>query len=349
MTGVRVVSLVFLVVIAGCLGIGPSNVTDWTAPDTPKPAEESSQRVGPQATATPPLNPWRAERIVVATETDGSRNLTRMVRAAITYWHNRMEYAAYPVTFVLAPDASDPDILVTFTADIQCKDHTDEDTLGCAPVLRQESTADRPVHVRVKPGYTDATTIHVITHEFGHVLGLTHGDPPTDIMDPQYNQSATLPAPNASERDYPWEATTLRVSVDPSNVSSSERGAFDTQVQRAVEYYHGGAAGHVPPNVSIHLTDNHSRADIHIVYVERDPCQTGTGSCVERWGGDPDRDGAIEYYERAEITLVDVDIPAVGWHVGYWFGFLFGAGSEAELPPPFVDADYTDRRSSWWD
>ncbi|MFW5984273.1 MAG: hypothetical protein ACOCRA_03660 [Halobacteria archaeon] len=66
-------------------------------------------------------------------------------------------------------------------------------------------------------------------------------------------------------------------------------------------------------------------------------------------GVDADGDGALERYDELRISLADVDDDAIGWHVGYWFGYGFGFEDESEWPAPFRDADYEDRRSDWWD
>ena len=55
---------------------------------------------------------------------------------------------------------------------------------------------------------------------------------------------------------------------------------------------------------------------------------------------------AFEYYIHYEITVFGID-HAVGWYVGYWLGRVMGATDWSELAPPFQDAGYEDRRSSW--
>ena len=62
-----------------------------------------------------------------------------------------------------------------------------------------------------------------------------------------------------------------------------------------------------------------------------------------------DGDGAVETYSELRISLVDLDTDAVGWHVGYWLAFGFGAEPDSEKPPPFRDASYEERRSAWWE
>ena len=48
------------------------------------------------------------------------------------------------------------------------------------------------------------------------------------------------------------------------------------------------------------------------------------------------------------VTVDDLDTDAVGWHVGYWLAYAFGAEADADKPPPFRDASYRERRGEWW-
>ncbi|MDX1748480.1 MAG: matrixin, partial [Halobacteriales archaeon] len=60
-------------------------------------------------------------------------------------------------------------------------------------------------------------------------------------------------------------------------------------------------------------------------------------------------DLAGTYYKRVVISLWDIDTDAVGWHIGYWLVYSFERTVTSEdIPPPFVDAQYHERRSDWW-
>jgi hypothetical protein len=72
------------------------------------------------------------------------------------------------------------------------------------------------------------------------------------------------------------------------------------------------------------------------------------GSTLQRFGFDPDGDGAFEYYSNETISLSDVDTRAIGWHTGYWFGIGLGL-SERELPAPFRDDSVSNGSGSWWE
>lgn len=93
------------------------------------------------------------------------------------------------------------------------------------------------------------------------------------------------------------------------------------------------------------MTESNQTANISIA-ASRNPCGDGdAGSCGLVYGSDPDGDRALEFYNRQEILLKDIDIDAMGWHVGYWLGFsIASADDRSELPKPFQDADYDDRR-----
>ncbi|WP_323174842.1 matrixin family metalloprotease, partial [Natrialba sp. PRR66] len=89
--------------------------------------------------------------------------------------------AAYEAAFVLDPNATDPDVVVTFVDDVdECGDV--DDAAGCAPRLSSNSRVDPPVAVEVEANLSDESTVIVTKHEFGHVLGLSHDDDPQSIM-----------------------------------------------------------------------------------------------------------------------------------------------------------------------
>ena len=349
-----VLVVVLAVVLAGCTVVLPAadeppttTVTDTVATPTPVSSPTTAGHgTGPRTTAEPGRI-WPDEPIVVAIEdaTGDDRDFAPLVRAGLEYWAgNASRYAGYPVEFVLEPDAADPDVEIRIVRDITDCDGTG-DAIGCAPYVTDRERIDRPVTVQIVAGLSDESTIHVIKHELGHVLGLDHGDPPQDVMAPG-TLVTTLPKANATDRAMPWKDDTLTVHVDDSGVA--DRDAVRDQIRHAVRYYDRGAGGTVPENVSFEFVDDPERADVLISFPAEMPCGEGDGSCGRRVGVDEDGDGALEYYTRLEISLTNVDVEATGWHVGYWLGYAFGFEEPSDWPEPLRDASSDERRSDWW-
>lgn len=347
-----VLVVVLTVVLAGCTVVFPpaDESPTTTAPDavaspTPTPTA-SGEGTGPTTTADADRI-WPDEPIVVAIEdaTGDDRDFAPLARAALDYWEgNASRYAGYPVEFVLEPDAADPDVEMRVVRDITDCDGTG-DAVGCAPYVTDRDRIDRPVTVQIVAGLSDESTIHVIKHELGHVLGLDHGDAPQDVMAPG-TLVTTLPKANATDRDVPWKDDALTVHVNDSGVADGD--AVRDQIRHAVRYYDRGADGTVPENVSFEFVDDPERADVVISFPDEMPCGAGDGSCGRRVGVDEDGDGALEYYTRLEITLTNVDVEATGWHVGYWLGYAFGFEDPSDWPEPLRDASPDERRSDWW-
>lgn len=349
-------------VLAGC------SIAVPTAPSGASPADTSPGGTAPLdgsptgATPTPgwagdPDNHFRERVLTVAvdaTATDAARDHRALVREALDYWEtNADRYAGFPIEYELAGNASgagganeSADLVVAFVPVVDdCG--TEGHAAGCAPVLTDRRQVDRPVRVRVRTGLSNRSTVRVLKHEFGHTLGLAHGDEPAEVMAP----SATLttrPLPNATERALPWASPDLAVYVDYGAVASGSREEAERQVAGALSYFEGGANGTVPGNVTFSRAENRSTADVVVEFVETPPC-ADRGSCGRLAGTDPDGDGAIETYTRLVITVGTdgLDPETYGWHVGYWLGRGFGLRGE-ELPVPLRSDDPAVRTSEWW-
>lgn len=295
-----------------------------------------------------PDNPYREETLTVVVENGAGddRDVTPMVRQALDYWEaNAERYAGYPVEYEIRPDAASPDLRVVYTNSItDCG--SEEHTAGCSPVIRGARQIDRPVSVRVQSGFSDRSTVEVLKHELGHTLGLRHGDEPREVMQAK-SKLTTLPLTNATDRALPWDDPTLTYHVDYGSVPPSERDETRRQIEAALGYFADGAEGTVPENVSFERTDDRAAADVTIRFDDSAPCTQGSGSCGGLQGLDPDGDGAMERYTKLEITIVDLDTDAVGWHVGSWLARGFGLSAD-ERPPPLRSDDPDDRRSEWW-
>jgi len=298
-------------------------------------------------------DPWSETEFVVAVDAgprDSEAAYTADVRTAIEFWEaNAERYLDHPVDFRVEPDADDPDVVVRPDDEVtDCG--TEDHAAGCAPLAEDLREQPKPVTVRVRRGFDRESTRQILKHEFGHVLGLGHDDRPAEIMVAS-STLTTEPQPDATERPVPWSDADLSVYLDDGTVPAGDRERVREQVGHALAYYADGAAGTVPENVSFTRVDDREAADVVITFPDRLPCE-GTdqsrGSCPQLSGIDPDGDGAIERYTRAEIYLTGLDPDAVGWHVGRSLGNVFGADEPADLAPPFRDADYDERRSDWW-
>jgi hypothetical protein len=351
--GLVVVALSLLVLVSGCLGPFGAPVAPADAPaPTSQPV---SDRATPSGTAptdreTPSSpataeSPWGTDPVIVAVESGDSRNVTPLVGAAAAYWNaNASRYAGYPVELRVVPDAEDPDVVVRFVDAIpDCGTGEDVvDAAGCAPLVT--TAPPRTAPVEVVRGLSDDSTVLVLKHEFGHLLGLTHADQPADVMQAR-TVLYTEPQVDAVDRAFPWRDATFSVWVDVAN--ASDPAGARSQVDRALAYYEAGAPG-MPSNVTFRAAPTERDAEIVVRYAATAPCGSGPGSCWVTRGPDPDGDGRIERYDTLQIYVLGVETDAVGWHVGYWLAQGLGAEDDAEKPPPFRDADYRDRRSEWW-
>lgn len=343
--------LVMAVVFAGCLGAsipsvdGEGQAETERHPGTPVATQHGTQT--PVPTATDRSNPWNQTTLVVAmdAEATGDRKVDHLVRHAAAFWSKHSEmYAGYFVTFSFQPDAEDPDIIVRFEDEVGECGYADH-AAGCAPFVNGSENVDRPMVMRVQTGLSDASTEHVIRHEFGHLLGIEHGEPPREVMKPNATLE-TLPQPNATQRAFPWNDTQFEVYLDLSAAPDEE--AAHKQVQHALAYYESGLDG-MPDDIRFTVVDDPEEADISIHYRSGESCEGGPDSCFRSRGPDPDGDGAIEEYHHVNITLYGVHTQAIGWHVGNWLAYAFGAEDEEARPDPFGDAPTTERRSNWWE
>jgi hypothetical protein len=323
----RVLVLVVLIASAGCVGLTERSLPDELA-----------------GYAGDPDNPYGNENLTVAvTANDSTRAFGPLVAEAVEYWETHDErYLNYSVNVTLAANASDPDIRVSFVPRIaRCGQVAD--AAGCAPEITAPSQTGDTVEVRALDNLSANSTVRVLEHEFGHALGLGHGDPPRELM-ATHTTLTSLPKPDASERALAWNDSTLSVFVT-EEASAAER----EQIGHALDYYDRGADGSVPENVSFRTVSAFESADIVIRPAERSPCGPERGSCGAVFGSDSDGDGALETYTRLEITYTDIDSDAVGWHVARWLGLGFGIENESGYPPVLrEETGYDERRSDWW-
>jgi hypothetical protein len=326
-TVLSVLVVATLVLSAGCIGLSERSLPDGLA-----------------GYAGDPDNPYGDRNITVAvTAADSGRSFAPLVADAADYWETRGErYLNYSVNVTFVANESDPDLRVSFVPRIaRCGEV--ESAAGCAPEITSPSQTGETVEVRALDNLSANSTVRVLEHEFGHALGLGHGDPPRELM-ATHTTLTSLPKPNASERALAWNDSTLSVFVT-DDVSAAEREGID----HALDYYDRGAEGHVPKNVSFRVVSGFENADIVIRPTERSPCGPGAGSCGSVFGSDSDGDGALETYTRLEIVYSGLDADAVGWHVARWLALGFGIENESAYPPVLRETTgHDERRGDWW-
>lgn len=150
-------------------------------------------------------DPWvRQDTVVVGVATPGneSRAFAPLVNESLAYWQSGpgARFANYSTTFVVRPNAANPDVRVRLVSSIvECGTELDSFTVGCADLLSKQDVADGDEQIRIEAGYTNASTRRVLRHEWGHLLGRYHGQQPRGVMNATI-ETTRLPTPNASER-----------------------------------------------------------------------------------------------------------------------------------------------------
>jgi len=366
-----------VVLLAGCSGLTVDSGADEptaesttvstatpagspTVPTTDRPPTTTGTTTARQQTATDREtdgaatavdNPWGERTVSVALVRNGhdGTDYERALRESFDYWESHMALADYRADFELVTDTAAADVRVEISADVgRCGYDQGESLVGCAPLIERGTTPDRPETVRIEAGFDRSSTRSVMIHEFGHVLGIEHGERPESYMTAN-NTLFTVERPDATERAYPWETTDFRVYVDTGDIPPDERTATQEQVRHVVDYYNRirDEDESVPANVSFELVETPATANVFVSFPDDLACGPDEGSCGGQFGPDFDGDGAIETYNRLNVTVSGLDTDARGWHVGYWVGRSLGI-EEADLPDPFVDPTYHGVRSEWW-
>jgi len=288
-------------------------------------------------------DPWPGTNeltVAVTTPEDSDRTFTPLVRDTLEYWEAAdSEYGDYDASFALTNDTDRADIVVEFVPAVpSCGDVVGGETLGCASILNTR-VANTTEYVQIKTGYTDQSTLRTLKHEFGHLYGLTHGEPPDAIMSATYD-ATYISQPDATTRENPFDDDVFYVYTNYSTFDAADSEVRE-QVRNTIDYYAAGADGNAP-DVTFVLTENRTKADIIIQNSPEGelPCDIKAGSCHSVFGIDTDEDDALETYTTQYIDMGGLEVERVGYHVGRQLSFAFPTH---DVPPPFhEDADRTD-------
>lgn len=367
------VLLALCLVTAGCSsGVDSPATSDGISPQptptpTPVPTADATSTStatrtvtatrSPTATPSPTPTPrpvlGDSPADVYVADADVDRNFTRLAAGAIDYWNeNASRYGWYAPDYRLTDDRSEAEVIVVPREEIaDCGDNTtDTGTLGCAPLLTSRYQVSTPVVVSVKRGYTDAATRATLIHEFGHTLGIDHGDEPSEYMT-KYGDGTRLPQPNVTERKQTWSRTNLTVALTFQGYSDRERGIVRDQLDHVFDYVENGADGTLAADYRFRVVDDAERADITIHLADDENACDGIdgGSCVGgAYGHDVDRDEPLEYYTSAEIRTEGLDPDRTGWYTAYYLAALLGLEESHERPSVLRGSNTEDADDRWW-
>lgn len=297
------------------------------------------------------VNPWGNRRITVAISgepADWTAGQASAVEEAIRFWNRHHgTYTDAAVEFVFAPNFSRPDVTVQYVSYIETCDGYENAgiTLACAPRYDDGETATSPTTVRVRDGRSTDQLKESVKHEFGHLLGLRHGEEPMPLMRSRTDFEPKPSVLNASSRENPWHKNYLSVAVTQDGTYS--QGVLQAHVREALQFYETGSQTWDGPSPEFRIVDDPGQADIVLEVTRDDACEIGGGYCWTVSGEQLDRDAALEYYTKFEATFGNLDSRYLSWYAGRVLGYALGAESESELPETFVEPRNADE--TWFD
>lgn len=256
----------------------------------------------------------------------------------IDYWNSNAEkYSDYPATFTFVSSQSDADIVVAMNEDIRrCAEGTD--ALGCAPILDRTAPASTPITVQVETGFTLEDTTEVMQHEFGHVLGLDHGEEPMPLMSESTAAELARDVQNLNSRSYGFQKSTLGVYIDNESFGDSSDNVRSGVIE-AIEWYEEGNAEATPEDFNMVLVDSEAEAEL-VVRQNRTACSGTYYWCTLPYVTDLDTDDQPEYYSVAYINLRHGSNEKVAYNFAKGAGFVIANAPTSDDAPPKGVSDY---------
>jgi len=219
------------------------------------------------------------------------RNISSIIDNSTAFWEDHAEQTAgYPIEYQRVENIGAADQILRYESVAECGDHNLTDYNGCA---------DRPdgdvgqltISGSVEQNLSDPYLQETTTHELGHMLGLTHDDPPDYVMETNlsiFTSNTTRVAFETADGD----------AMDPT-VKQEATAALDYYAERNVSSKYGFRWREVATPEDAHL----------VIRVDSEGCapQREAGSCIRE-----------PYYGNQKTIMIDeIDDGNVAYHVGY--------------------------------
>jgi hypothetical protein len=128
--------------------------------------------------------------VAIVDQSESTHDLKALADTSLAFWtENSQQYAGFEVEFrrVEAGSDTEADVEIEFLDSREeldgCQEHSTDNVLGCAPLIRENNRIDRPVVAEVVATGRPAGEVEITTkHEIGHLLGLDHDAEPAYIM-----------------------------------------------------------------------------------------------------------------------------------------------------------------------